>query len=126
MQLERQYSRAGFTRWERNALQGRSHTLTMNIAAAERSGNGRFADNRRGYDGKDDFALDGRGDHRGDRFAGDVRVGQHFSGRQVALPMEYRERYKDSDAAFYRYDDNRIYQIDRASGVILAMFDIGG
>jgi hypothetical protein len=126
MQLERQYSRAGFTRWERNALQNRSRTLTMNIAAAERSGNSRFADDRRGHDGKDDFALDGRSDHHGDRFAGDLRVGQHFSDRQVALPMQYRDRYRDSDAAYYRYDDNRIYQIDRVSGVILAMFDIAG
>lgn len=126
MQLERQYSRAGFTRSERNALQTRSRTLTMNLAAAERSGNGRFAYDHRGNDGKADFALDDRGSHRGDRFAGDVRVGQHFSDRQVALPMQYRDRYRDSDAAYYRYDDDRIYQIDRNSGVILAMFDIGG
>lgn len=135
MQLERQYSRAGFTRWERNALQARSSNLTMNIAAAEQSGYGRRDDrfgadvavnDHRGYDGKGDFALTGRDGNRGDRFAGDVRVGQHFSGRQVALPMQYRDRYRDSDAAYYRYDDNRIYQIDRDSGVILAMFDIGG
>ena len=70
--------------------------------------------------------MDGRAAHRGDRFAGDVRVGQHFSDRQVALPMQYRDRYRDSDAAYYRYDDNRIYQIDRNTGLILAMFDIGG
>jgi hypothetical protein len=130
MQLERQYSRAGFTRRERNVLEGRSRTLTMNIAFAERSGNSRFADDRRGNDGKDNFALNGRGDHRGDhrgdRFAGDVRVGQHFSDRQVALPMQYRDRYRDSDAAYYRYDNDRVYQIDRNTGVILAMFDIAG
>ena len=135
MRLERQYSRAGFTRRERNALQLRSRTLTMNIAAAERSGNGRFdrgdrfgadvaLDGRIARDGKDHVALDGRIGQRGDRFAGDVRVGQHFTDRQVALPMQYRDRYRDSDAAYYRYDDNRIYQIDRSSGMILAMFDI--
>lgn len=137
MRLERQYSRAGFTIRERNALQSRSRTLAMNIAAAERSGHGRFdrgdrfgadvaIDGRLGYDGKDDVALDGRIGHRGDRFAGDVRVGQHFSDRQVALPMQYRDRYRDSDAAYYRYDNDRVYQIDRVSGLILAMFDIGG
>ena len=65
-----------------------------------------------------------RRDNRGDRFAGDVRVGQHFSDRQVALPMQYRARYRDSDAAYYRYDDDRIYQIDRGTGLIMAMFDI--
>jgi hypothetical protein len=137
MRLERQYARAGFTRSERNILQTRSRTLAMNIAAAERSGNGRFdrgdrfgadvaADGRLGHDGKNHVALDGRIGQRGDRFAGDVRVGQHFSDRQVALPMQYRERYRDSDAAYYRYDDDRIYQIDRTTGLILAMFDVIG
>jgi len=137
LRLERQFSRAGFTRWERNALQTRSRTLAMNIAAAERSGNNRFdrddrisanvgIDGRRGYDGKDDVAMNDHRSHSGDRFAGDLRVGQHFSERQVALPMQYRDRYRDSDAAYYRYDDDRIYQIDRATGLILAMFDIAG
>ena len=137
MRLERQYSRAGFTIRERNVLHSRSRTLAMNIAAAERSGHGRFdrgdrfgadaaLDGRLGYDGKHDVALDGRIGHRGDRFAGDVRVGQHFSDRQVALPMQYRDRYRDSDAAYYRYDNDRVYQIDRDTGLILAMFDIGG
>jgi len=137
MRLERQFSRAGFTRSERNVLRSRSRTLAMNIDAAERSGNGRFdrgdrisadvgIDGRLRHDGKDDVALDGRIGHRGDRFAGDLRVGQHFSDRQVALPIQYRERYRDSDAAYYRYDDERIYQIDRSTGLILAMFDIIG
>jgi hypothetical protein len=131
MQLERQYSRAGFTRQERYALQTRSRSLAMNITAAERLGYGhrddRIAgDDHRGHEGKNDFALTGRDGNRGDRFAGDVRVGQHFSDRQIALPTQYRDRYRDSDAAYYRYDDNRIYQIDRVSGLILAMFDIAG
>ena len=63
-------------------------------------------------------------DTRGDRFNGDVRVGQRFSDRQVALPAAYRARYQDSDTSFYRYDEDRIYQIDRATGVIMAMFRI--
>jgi len=121
MQLERQYSRAGFNAWERRALGERSRTLTLDIAAAERSGQGRFNRDDRFSAG---FKADGS--HRGDRFAGDVRVGQHFSDRQVALPIQYRDRYRDSDAAYYRYDNDRVYQIDRNTGVILAMFDIGG
>jgi hypothetical protein len=132
MQLERQYGRAGFNGRERNALRERSRTLNLDIAAAARSGNGRFDRGDRFDDsvavdarhGKDDFVMVGRDGNRGDRFAGDVRVGQHFSGRQVALPIQYRDRYRDSDAAYYRYDDNRIYQIDRNTGLILAMFDI--
>jgi hypothetical protein len=132
MQLERQYSRAGFNPWERRALRERSRTLNLDIAAAVRSGHGRYDRDDRYSDGygRDDRASDGYGrdqrGFRGDRFAGDLRVGQHFSDRQVALPMQYRERYRDTDAAFYRYDDNRIYQIDRDTGLILAMFDIAG
>ena len=135
--MERTYSRSGFNGWESRALRERSRTLNIEMTRAERSGHGRFGqgdrygagaayDDRRGNDGKEDLAMDGRVSHRGDRFAGDLRVGQHFSARQVPLPMEYRDRYRDSDAAYYRYDDRRIYHIDRASGLILAMFDIGG
>lgn len=118
-QLERQYSRAGFSDWERRALRERSRALNLNIAAAERMGSGRF-------DRGDRFGANDRRDTRGDRFAGDVRIGQRFTDRQVALPMQYRDRYRDSDASYYRYDEDRIYQIDRVTGLIMAMFDIRG
>ena len=118
-QLERQFSRAGFNDWERRTLRERSRILTVDLASAERMGRGRA--------GRDDrFGMDDRRDMRGDRFAGDVRVGQRFSDRMVAVPAQYRERYKDSDASYYRYDDDRIYQIDRTTGLILAMFNIAG
>jgi len=137
MRMERLFGRNGFNRSERNTLQLRSASLHRMILRAERNGNrtamaydrndGRdFAESDfRGKDGKDDSIGTDRRDHRGDRFAGDLRVGQRFSDRQVALPMQYRARYRDSDASFYRYDDERIYQIDRSSGLIMAMFDIG-
>lgn len=124
-QLERQYSVGGFNGWERGDLRERSRTLSMNIRSAENNGygrsgrDGRYSDNGRRDDRQADFQHD-----RGDRFAGDLRVGQHFSARQVALPMEYRDRYKDSDASYYRYDNRRVYQIDRVSGLIMAMFDL--
>lgn len=118
-QLERQYSRAGFNDWETRTLRERSRTLNVDLTAAERMGRGRL--------GRDDrFGMDDRRDMRGDRFAGDVRVGQRFSDRMVAVPARYRDRYKDSDASYYRYDDDRIYQIDRTTGLILAMFSIAG
>ena len=118
-QLERQFSRAGFNDWERRTLRERSRVLTVDLASAERMGRGRV--------GRDDrFGMDDRRDMRGDRFAGDVRVGQRFSDRMVAVPARYRDRYKDSDASYYRYDDDRIYQIDRTTGLILAMFSIAG
>jgi hypothetical protein len=60
---------------------------------------------------------------RGDRFAGDVRVGQRASRRMVALPDQYRGEYRDSDEVYYRYDSDRIYEIDRDSGLITRLFD---
>ncbi len=141
--MERQYSPRGFSVRERNALQRRSATLRGQIAFAEQSDNGRFDRDRRAdwndrndrfsdndrsnrSNGKDGFAENDRSDrwHRGDRFAGDLRVGQHVSDRQVALPMEYRARYRDSSASYYRYDEDRIYQVDRVTGLILQMIDI--
>lgn len=132
-QLERQYSRAGFNDWERRALRERSRTLNMSLMAAERSGNGgfgrdeRIGENDRGKDGDrrwEGYSQTDRRDTRGDRFNGDVRVGQRFSDRQIALPTQFRARYQDSDASYYRYDEDRIYQIDRRTGLIMAMFSI--
>lgn len=133
VRMERRFSAGGFSRSESNTLQLRSASLNRLIDRAARNGNrsagwdrddGRdFADNdRRANDGKDHFAAN----DRGDRFSGDLRVGQHFATRPVALPMRYRDRYQDSNASYYSYSDNRIYQIDRATGRILAMFDIAG
>lgn len=133
VRMDRHFSAGGFSRSERNTLQLRSATLNRQIDRAAQNGNrsagwdrndGRdFAENdRRGNDGKDVFAAN----ERGDRFSGDLRVGQHFATRPVALPMRYRDRYQDSHASYYSYNDDRIYQIDRATGLILAMFDIAG
>lgn len=135
IRMERQFRGNGFSRAERNTLQLRSASLDRQIDIAARNGNrsagygrndGRdFADNdRRDNGGKGDFAGNDRRDTRGDRFNGDLRVGQRYSARHTALPMEYRARYRDSDASYYSYDDDRIYQIDRGTGMIMAMFTI--
>ena len=34
------------------------------------------------------------------------------------VPVQYRDVYRDSDEAYYRYDDNAIYQVDPGSGTI--------
>lgn len=131
--MERHFSAGGFSRSERNTLQLRSAGLTRLIDRAAQNANrnagwdrndGRdFAEyDRRGNDGKDVFAAN----DRGDRFTGDLRVGQHFATRPVALPIRYRDRYRDSNASYYSYNDDRIYHIDRSTGLILAMFDIAG
>ena len=126
VRLERNYGRDGFSRVERATLMRRGAGLERLIHRAENDGS-RGAP-RAGW--REDRNLDiaanaGFGaDRRGDRFAGDLRVGQHFSDRQVMLPAQYRARYQDNDRSYYRYDEDRVYQIDRRSGLILAMFDV--
>jgi hypothetical protein len=61
---------------------------------------------------------------RGDRFAGDVRIGQRASRRMVDVPDQYRDEYRDSDEVYYRYDSDRIYEINRRSGLIVRLFDL--
>ena len=61
---------------------------------------------------------------RGDRFAGDVRIGQRATRRMVALPDQYRGEFRDSDQVYYRYDSDRVFEIDRNSGLILRLFDL--
>ena len=140
--LERQYSRAGLTRQERDHLRERSQTLGMYIAAAEQAEGGRMDEGamnagttRGGKDlggmsaDRDDMGqqgMDDGPDARDNRLAGDVRIGDRFSGRYSALPAMYRARYRDSAAVYFSRDDNRIYQIDRASGMVQAIHHIGG
>jgi hypothetical protein len=124
--LERNYGRDGFSRSERATLMRRGDGLERLIHRAESNMNPGMA---RTDDGREDGYAGTLGAganpvHRGDRFSGDLRVGQHFTDRQIALPVRYRAYYRDDDRSFYRYDTNRVYQIDRGSGLILAMFDV--
>jgi len=64
------------------------------------------------------------GPNRGDRFTGDVRIGQRYSARMIALPTELRDEYRDSDDVYYRYDEDRIYQVDRRTNLILRLLDL--
>lgn len=59
----------------------------------------------------------------GDRFAGDVRVGQHASLRMVGLPERYRVEFGDTDDFYHRYDAGRIYRLDRKSNLIVSLLD---
>jgi hypothetical protein len=79
-----------------------------------------------GRRGDSRFAADSRfeASNRGDRFAGDVRIGQRASRRMVALPDLYRGEFRDSDQVYYRYDSERVYEIDRNNGLIVRLFDL--
>jgi hypothetical protein len=124
--LDRTYGRDGFSRSERSELIARGDSLQRMIRRAENNGNrgALRADWNERRDHAEAITIGVGPGHRGDRYSGDVRVGQHFSDRQVALPIQYRTRYQDNDKSYYRYDANRVYQIDRSSGLILAMFDV--
>jgi hypothetical protein len=62
--------------------------------------------------------------NRGDRFVGDVRVGQRFSSRMTAMPAEYRTDYRDDAQVYYGYDNQRVYRVDRSTGLILGLLDL--
>ena len=84
-------------------------------------------DDRDDRDGRDDrYGASSRFEvsSRGDRFAGDARIGQRATRRMVALPDQYRDEYRDSDEVYYRYDSDRIYEIDRGNGLIVRLFDL--
>lgn len=111
--LERQYARNGFSARERHTLQQRGERLDRQLLRAERSGG-----TRAGMDSRFDR------DNRGDRFAGDVRVGHRPTARMVGLPAQYRNDYRDSESVYFRYDDDRIYQVDRLTNVVTGIMDL--
>lgn len=154
MQLERRFSPNGISGRENALLQQRSNALRQQIRMAERTGYGRSAQDRAAWDDRYDrehradwenryvrdrdaawegregrgerFGVDARFDrpNRGDRFAGDARIGQHTSMRMRVLPAQYREEFRDDENVYYRYDDRRIYRIDRRTDRILGLIDV--
>jgi len=82
----------------------------------------RWSDSRRSYGA--DARFDGP--NRGDRFAGDARVGQPATLRMMPMPDQYRDQFRDSDDVYYRFDTGRIYRINRGTNMVLALFDIAG
>ena len=114
---EARYDREHRASWEERYMRDRS--------AAWDNRDGR--DDRYGRDGRDDrYGASSRFEvsSRGDRFAGDARVGQRANRRMVDLPDQYRDEYRDSDEVYYRYDSDRVYEIDRGNGLILRLFDL--
>ena len=88
----------------------------------ERDGNGRWSDRDDRYDGYVDARFDRP--NRGDRFNGDARVGHMAGMRMSALPEQFRNQFRDTDQVYYRFDNGRIYRINRTTNMILGLFDI--
>ena len=78
------------------------------------------------WDDRDGYASDARFDrpNRGDRFAGDARIGHSATLRMRALPERFRGEFRDTENVYYRYDDGRIYRINRTTNMILGLFDV--
>jgi len=141
--------RDGLNGRERRYLEQRMANLSQHIRYAEQTGDGRdmrygrgerYEDGRayganEGYarearldrngDGWDDrdFDRDGRIDDGRDGEDGAyLRVGQRISGNFAEMPVRYRDRYRDSDGSYYRYDRGNIYQVDARTDLILRIF----
>ena len=132
VRLERQFSPNGISGREHATLMQRSTSLAKDIRVASRDPNHR-GDRSAAWDrcATDSNAAYGNyidprfsGQHRGDRFIDDIRIGQRATDRIGQMPVQYRGDYVDNEHIYYGYDNGRVYQIDRQSRLILALLDI--
>jgi hypothetical protein len=128
VRLEQRFSPSGISGREHAILMQRSTSLAKDIRIASR-------DHRRGGDrpmawesreSNGQWVPDARfaGLHPGDRYVGDARIGQYATTSIIAMPVQYRDEYVDTDRIYYGYNDGRVYQIDRQSRMILALLDL--
>ena len=128
VRLEQRFGQNGISGREHAILMKRSNALSKDIRFAAREhgrrGNQPVAWESRSADGH--WIPDARfaGLHPGDRFNGDVRVGQRATARIVTMPVQFQTEYVDTDRYYYGYDNGRVYQIDRQSRMILALLDM--
>jgi hypothetical protein len=56
---------------------------------------------------------------------GDINIGQPLPAGYDAynLPMDYRDRYQDSDESLYRYADGNIFQVDPKTMLVQAIIE---
>jgi hypothetical protein len=128
VRLERKFGPDGISGPEHAQLLQQSTALAKEISIASRNHYGHHGNTASWESGRinGQWVPDARfaGLHAGDRFNGDVRIGQHATSRMVNLPAEYRSQYVDDARIYYGYDNGRVYQIDRQSKMILALLDI--
>jgi hypothetical protein len=129
--LDDRYSRGGFTGRERIDLTRRGEALGRRVQSALRTGGRYEEDERLTRDAASGAAWANRRgtlarDHRGPRFEGDFEIGQRAPAELIALPPEYRARYADDGEAYYRYNQGRVYRIERATDRIVRMLDPRG
>lgn len=147
-QLERRYAPGGFTQSERTQIQPRIQSLRQQIAGAERNDYASprtSQDDAWGYEpddrstgryGRNDYDRDDRGGRYGEDTRGyddgvgfddryQVRVGSRVPTNLGGVPYELRRRYPETERYTYRSDGNRIYQVERRTGVIVQIYQGG-
>jgi hypothetical protein len=148
-QLERRYAPGGFTPAERNRLQTRLQSLRQQIATAERNDyarpgtsdddpwpgdedarRDRYDDRdqdrsarRDDRDGYDDRYPDGYDDQASDQAPYEVRVGSRVPSHFGGIPRELRNEFPETMPYTYRFSDDRVYQVDRRTGVIVRIYE---
>ena len=135
---EQAYRSGGLSRDERNDLQQRLQVLEGRIQQAgydrddrydRDDGYGRddrydrddrWSDNDRRYDGRDGCPPGLARKNNGCQPPGQaMRTGERYGNQYARVPASYGERYRDTQRYLYRYNDGRIYQVDRRSGLIV-------
>jgi hypothetical protein len=56
---------------------------------------------------------------------GSLRIGDRATSNLGGVPYEYRNRYRDTDSAYYRSDGRSIYRIDARSRTVVQVYPIG-
>jgi hypothetical protein len=83
---------------------------------------GRLDRNGDGWDDRD-LDRDGRIESGRDEEDGAyLRVGERISGNFDDMPVQYRDRYRDGNGSYYRYDRGNVYQVDARTNLILRIF----
>jgi len=132
--LEDRYSLNGFTRWERDDLQARLRSVRGEIRLAD---NGGYDRNERYGEWSEYDRYDGRGgpyeevvcERRGGvgglidtltRRENCFVVGDRVTtGGLYAVPMDYRDRYRDGRGVYYRSDGRNVYEIDARTNTVV-------
>jgi hypothetical protein len=132
---EQAYRSGGLSRAERSDLQQRLQVLENRIQQASYDRNDRddrydrddrddrddrWSDNDRRYGGRDRCPPGLERKDNGCQPPGQaMRTGERYDNQYARVPASYGERYRDTQRFLYRYNDGRIYQIDRRTGLIV-------
>jgi hypothetical protein len=146
---ERSYRAGGLSRDERNDLEQRMQVLEGRVQQAGYDRDDRYSnddrygnDDRYSNDDRDDrYGRDDRWSDNDQRYGGRdgcppglarknngclppgqaMRIGERYSNQYQQVPASYGERYRDTTRYLYRYNDGRIYQIERRTGVVVSV-----